>query len=128
MAWVALSPEETRALLASTRRIRRAAYCGVLGPIVFIVFLVILNRLTNGAMHVFVNGDPWTHYFWDAVFGAFMFGCFLLLVSLARRCPRCGEGLFVSKSYRRSTGNMSPKSGGVNVFARQCMNCALPLA
>ena len=128
MSWVALSPEETRRSLASTRRMRRAAYCCVLGPIAFIVLLVVLNRLTGGAMHVFVNGDPWTHYFWNVVFGAFMLGWFLLLVSLMRRCPRCGEGLFVSKNYRRSSGNMSARSGGVNVFARKCMNCALPLA
>jgi hypothetical protein len=127
MGWVAASPEEIRRTVAVMRRIRTAAYLGVLGPIAFVVLLVILNRLTDGAMHVFVNGDPWTHYFWDALFGLFMLGCFLLLVTVSRRCPRCGDGFFVSKSYRRSTANMSTRSGGVNVFAGRCVNCDLPL-
>ena len=113
--------------MAVTRRIRRVAYCGVLGPVAFVVLLVVLNRVTEGATHVFVSGDPWTHYFWDALFGLFMIGCFLLLVTVTRRCPRCGDGFFVSKGYRRSTANTSTRSGGVNVFAGHCVNCDLPL-
>lgn len=121
------STEEIQKQLASIRWLRRVALVCLLAPVVFTLVLIALNRLTNGGMHFFVSGAPWTHTFWSAVFGAFVTGVFLLLLTVGRRCPGCGNGFFVSKFYRHGKRNTT-RQGRVNVFARQCINCKLPLS
>lgn len=122
----ATNPEAIQAQLAAIRRSRRIAYSCLLGPILLIVAMVALNNVTNGGMHVFVSGATWTRVFWFTLFGILAAGGLLLLGSLQRRCPRCGEGFFVTKHYRRT--HKTDRPGGVNVFARRCVNCKLPLA
>jgi len=54
-------------------------------------------------------------------------GLTLLLLGLSlRRCPRCGDGFFVPKGYRRTSTNTA--GGRVNVFAPRCVNCGLSSA
>ena len=67
----------------------------------------------------------WTHRFWLSLFGLMAVGLVLLLALPLRRCPRCGNGLFVKKTYRRPTTKLT--GGGVNVFACRCVNCGLSL-
>jgi hypothetical protein len=47
-------------------------------------------------------------------------------LNVARRCPRCQNGFFVSKGCARH-GPSTQSRGSVNVFARRCLNCQLPL-
>ena len=110
--------------LAATRRLRRIAYGCIGTPIVVTALIVIVNRLTGGGLAFFA--DPraaWTHRFWFSLFGLMGAGVVLLLALLGRRCPSCGDGFFVTTGYRRSTTGGG--RGGVNVFARRCMNCGL---
>ena len=78
-------------------------------------------------MHVFVGGARWTHVLWNALVYVLALGVLLSLLTVARRCPRCGDGFFVTKGYRRATPSGSG-TGGVNVFAGRCLNCTQPLA
>ena len=113
--------------LAATRRFRRIAYACVAAPIVVTALIVIVNRLTDGGLAFFANpAAGWTHRFWFALFGLIAVGLVLLLSLPARRCPKCGNSLFVTKDYRRSTTGGG--RGGVNVFARHCMNCGLSIS
>ena len=122
----AASTEEFRKQLAVTRWLRRVACLLALAPVVLTIGLVALNRLTNGGMHFLVSGAPWTHTFWTALLCAFAAGGFLLLLTVGRRCPRCGNGFFVNKTFRASTTRNT--RGSVNVFAQRCINCRLPLS
>lgn len=126
MADIPALTEDTRRQLAFTRWLRRAAFFCLLAPVLVTLVLIGLNRLTGGAMHIFVSGARWTQVFWDALFDALVLGIVLSPLTVARRCPRCGEGFFVTRGYRRTaTGT---RTGGVNVFAGRCINCQLPLA
>jgi len=118
--------EDAERVLAVTRTLRRAAFAGLLAlPVVF-VLLAVLNKLTSGGMAFFVSGAPWTHVFWSALFFLMVAGVVLTMATLARPCPRCGNAFFASKNYARS-GRSSQSRGTVNVFARRCINCKLPL-
>jgi hypothetical protein len=120
------TPSNVSGSLAATRRIRRLAYGCVVAPVAVTALLVIANRLTDGGLAFFVNpGAAWTRWFWFSLFGLIAAGLVVLLALPARRCPRCGNGLFVSKDYRRTT--TSGARGRVNVFARYCVNCGLPI-
>ena len=126
MAFTPPPPDEVQRRLAAIRRFRRIAYLCVLTPVMFVIAVVVLNRLTNGGLHVLVASAPWTHVLWFTVLGVFFAGCLLLVACLGRRCPRCGESFFASKHYKHGKRHLSRK-GGINVFAGRCMNCKLPL-
>ena len=82
--------------------------------------------LTDGGLAFFNNpAAAWTHRFWFSLFGLMAAGLGLLLFLPFRRCPGCGKSLFVTKDYRRSTTGEG--RGGVNVFARRCVNCGLSM-
>ena len=90
------------------------------------MLIVIVNRLTGGDLAFFNDpGAAWTHRFWVSLLGLMAVGLVLLLALPLRRCPRCGNGLFVKKTYRRPTTKLT--GGGVNVFACHCVNCGLSL-
>ncbi len=74
-----------------------------------------------------VSGESWTHVFWVVVMGILVLGCGLLLFTVGRPCPRCGNGFFVNK-FRRHAAQHSNNRGGINLFARRCLNCGLALA
>jgi hypothetical protein len=113
--------------LASTRRLRRIAYGCIAAPIAITALIVIGNRLTGGGLAFFNNpAAAWTHRFWFSLFGLMGVGLVLLLTLPIRRCPGCGNSLFVTKDYRRSTTGGG--RGRVNVFARRCMNCGLSIS
>jgi hypothetical protein len=114
-------------LYALVSRVRRLAYACVAAPVVVTAFIVVVNRLTDGGPAFFNNpGAAWTHRFWFSLFGLMVVGLGLLLILPLRRCPHCGNGLFVSKMYRRPSATKLT-GGGVNVFARRCVNCGLAL-
>jgi len=118
--------EDAERELAVTRILRRAAFAGLLAlPVVF-VLLVVLNKLTSGGMAFFVSGAQWTKVFWGTLFLLMMAGVVLTMATLSRRCPRCGNAFFASRNYARA-GRSSQSRGTVNVFARRCINCKLPL-
>ncbi len=126
MAFTPLPPDEIQRRLAAIRSFRLIAYLAVITPVVFVIVTVVLNRLTNGGLHFLVAGAPWTRTLWFSVLGVFFTGGLLLVACLGRRCPRCGEGFFVSKFYKHATTTMA-RRGGVNVFSGHCMNCKLPI-
>ena len=111
--------------LAITRGLRRAAFASLLGLPVVVLVLVVLNKLTGGGMAFFASGASWTRTFWSTLFYLMVAGVVLSMLTVSRRCPRCQNGFFVTKGYRRSTSG--PSRGSVNVFARRCQNCELPL-
>ena len=120
------TPSNVSGSLTATRRIRRLAYGCLAAPVAVTALIVIVNRLTDGGLAFFNNpGAAWTHRFWFSLFGLMVAGLVLLLTLPLRRCPRCGNGLFVSKNYRRT--RTSAAGGGVNVFARHCVNCGLSI-
>ena len=111
--------------LAVTRALRRAAFACLLAlPVVFVV-LVALNRLMPGSMAIFVSGATWTFVFWSTLFFLMVGGVVLMMLTLARACPRCRTGFFFLKGSPR--GGPRQSRGAVNVFARRCINCKLPL-
>jgi len=121
-------PSNVSGSLAATRRVRRLAYGCLAAPVAVTALIVIANRLTDGGLAFFSNPSArWTHWFWFSLFGLMAAGLVLLLTLAARRCPRCGNGLFVSKSYQR-TATSGAGRGGVNIFARHCMNCGLSIS
>jgi hypothetical protein len=112
--------------LAGTRNLRRAAFASLLALPVTMIVLRALNKLTGAAFAFFVSGAPWTHVFWSALFCLMLVGVLLALLTVARQCPRCQNGFFVSKGYVRH-GSSTQSRGTVNVLARRCQNCELPL-
>jgi hypothetical protein len=87
----------------------------------------VVNRLTDGGLHVLVSGETWTRVFWIAVMGMLAFGGVLLLFTVGRPCPRCGNGFFVNKFHRHAARHANNR-GSINLFARRCLNCGLALA
>lgn len=121
-------PPDVSGSLATTRWLRRIAYGCIVAPAVVTALLVIANRLTDGGLAFFADPSAaWTHRFWFSLFGLMGVGLVLLLALLARQCPRCGNAFFVSKNYRRTTTDTAGR-GGVNVFARRCVNCGLSIS
>jgi hypothetical protein len=53
-----------------------------------------------------------------------MVGVLLAILTVARACPRCQNGFFVSKGYVRG-GPSTGSRGTVNIFARRCVTCKL---
>src|SRR5262245_8769000 len=123
--------EEARRVLRNTRRLRMTAYACVATPIVITAAIVAINRLTSGGLRFFVNGEPWTRMFWNTLFYLLMAGVVLLLATVTRVCPRCGNGFFSRKGYNpRAVGASLGHTGArmnVNVFASRCINCGLEL-
>jgi hypothetical protein len=112
--------------LAVTRGLRRAAFASLLALPVVAIVLGVLNRLSGGSMAFFVSGAPWTNVLWSTLFYLMMAGVALVILTVARRCPRCQNGFFVSKGYGRDRASAQSR-GSVNVFASRCLNCQLPL-
>ena len=110
-----------------TRRFRRTSAVSLSAPPLVTIAIVAINRLTNGGLAFFGNGAPWTHWFWGALTALFFAGAILALATVGRRCPRCGNGLFAKATFRQTRRSASSR-GGVNVLARQCVNCGLSLA
>jgi hypothetical protein len=123
--------EEDRRVLRNTRRLRTMAYACVALPVVVTVGIVALNRLTSGGLRFFVNGEPWTHTFWNGLFYSLLAGVVLLLATVSRVCPRCGNGFFSRTGYnpRVHSGSLGETGArfNVNVFASRCINCGLGL-
>ncbi len=110
------------------RRLRRVAFYGLLAPVVITAALVGLNKVTDGAMAIFVNGDPWTHYFWNTLFGAMIVGIVALFLAKAVVCPNCGNGFHVMAGFDpRGPEEDNPSGSRINVFSRRCVNCRHPL-
>ena len=110
---------------------RRAAFCCLAFPPLTTAAIVLGNRLTDGGLHFFVGGAPWTFRFWSGLFYMLVAGVFLSLLTLARVCPRCGNGFHSLKGYnprhaRRSLGRTGHRFN-VTVFTSRCLNCALRL-
>lgn len=120
------SPTEIARSLAVTRRLRWTAFISLFGPPIVTIVIVAGNKLSNGGLAFFANGAPWTHRFWSGLFYVLVVGVILSLATVGRRCPRCGDGFFVSRDYRRQRNARSSR-GGVNVFARRCVNCGLSI-
>jgi hypothetical protein len=125
MAKPPVSPELVEKQLGVTRAFRRAALFCLLAPIVFTVNIVVLNKLTSGGLAFFVSGAPWTHRFWSSLFGLMVLGVLLSFLTVGRRCPRCGNPLFMTRTYSTTTTVGRPSR--VNVFAQRCVNCHAPL-
>ena len=124
------SPEVTTRVLRNTRRLRAAAFFCLGAPIVITAAIVALNRLTSGGLTFFVNGAPWTHQFWSGLMYLMVAGVILSMAALSRVCPRCGNGMFSRKGYKRGRSQMIGETGArfnVNIFGRQCINCGLAL-
>ena len=127
MAFTPLPPDELQRRLAAIRSFRLIAYLAVLMPVVFVIVAVVLNRLTNGGLHVLVAGAPWTHTLWFSVLGVFFTGCLLLVgvprspVSTLRR-----RLLRLEVLQARDQDHMGEEVGS-NVFSGHCMNCKLPI-
>ena len=123
--------EETRRVLRNTRRLRMTACACVATPVLVTAAIVAINRVTSGGLRFLVNGEPWTRTFWSALFYSLMAGVVLLLATVGRVCPRCGNGFFSRKGYKaRASGGTLGHTGAqvnVNVFASRCINCGLGL-
>ncbi|MFN8579359.1 MAG: hypothetical protein U0163_00060, partial [Gemmatimonadaceae bacterium] len=78
---VPFAPPKFAKQMRLIRRLRRVAFYGLLAPVVITAALVGLNKVTDGAMAIFVNGDPWTHYFWNTLFGAMIVGIVALFLA-----------------------------------------------
>jgi hypothetical protein len=78
--------------LRAVRWLRRATWFCLAFPVVLTGLIVLGNWLTSGGLRFFVSGAPWTHRFWSGLFYtlALALGVFLVMLTLARRCPRCG--------------------------------------
>lgn len=74
-----------------------------------------------------VSGEAWTRVFWIGLMALMAFGGVLLLFTVGRPCPRCGNGFFVNK-FRRHAARHANNRGGINLFAKRCLNCGLALA
>lgn len=118
-------PLEGQRQLAVTRNLRRAGLACVLALPAVVLVIYALNRLTGGRVRLFASGEAWTEVFWSMLFALIGVGILLLFATMARRCPRCQNSFFSSKGYSSSASRQS--RGSVNVFARRCMNCRLPL-
>jgi len=115
-------------VLRVTRRLRWIGLVGTAFPVALVALLVLLNRLTSGGMRFLVNGDPWTHTFWSGLFYIWAGGLAFLLLTVARRCPRCGEGFFARAGYsprRLGTDHTPGARFNINVFSSHCVNCGL---
>jgi hypothetical protein len=124
------SPDVTRQMLRTTRRLRAAAFFGLGAPIVITAAIVAINKLTSGGLRFFVNGAPWTRTFWSGLFYLLLAGVVLSLLTVSRVCPRCGNGLFSRKGYRRGGRGTLGETGAqfnVNIFGRCCINCGLAI-
>ena len=118
--------DDGRRQLAVTRNLRRAAFASLLAFPLVVAVLAAINRVARGSTAVFVSGAAWTHVFWSGLFALMPLGVLLAMATLSRTCPRCRNGFFATKGYRRATIGRS--SGSVNIFASRCANCDLPLA
>lgn len=119
---------EALVVLRNTRRLRRVTLFCFGAPVVVTATLVLLNKLTNGGMHFFVNGDPWTHWFWSGLFYMLMAGAVCALLTLARICPRCRNGFHHRRGYDPKHPPAMDAAGArfnVNILSRRCVNCGL---
>lgn len=122
------SREEALVVLRNTRRLRRLGILGVLVPVGVTAFLVALHRLLGFDMSFFVNGAPWTHRFWSGLFYGLMAGFVFLLLTMTRRCPRCGGGFFSRTGWAAHRSDFDDTPGvRANVFASRCVNCGLAI-
>src|SRR6266545_4914055 len=123
--------DDARRVLRTTRILRTTAFTCVALPIVVTAAIVAINRLTSGGLRFFVNGDPWTHTFWNTLFYSLVAGVVLLLATMGRACPRCGNGFFSRKGYKpRAHSGPVGETGvrvNVNIFSSRCINCGLGL-
>jgi len=123
--------DDARRVLRTTRVLRTVAFACVALPVVVTAAIVAINRLTSGGLRFFANGEPWTHTFWNTLFYSLVAGVVLLLATLGRVCPRCGNGLFSRKGYKARGHNGPVGETGVhvnvNIFSNRCINCGLSL-
>ena len=111
--------------LRALRWLRRSTWFCLALPVVLTGLIVFINWLTGGGLRFFVRGAPWTHRFWSGLFYTLVLGVFLVMLTLARRCPRCREP-FHHRGERRSAARQA--SGAyfrTNVFTPRCLNCGL---
>ena len=118
--------------LRSMRRYRQFMFFALLAPVATTALIVLLNRLTGGALRFFVSGEPWTHSFWNTLFGLLLVGIAMAIIGMMRLCPRCGE------AFAQSTGTLPPHTTyigpvqmqtqlGRNAFTSRCLNCGVSL-
>jgi hypothetical protein len=123
--------EKIRKGLGPVRWLRWMAMFGLLFPVGLTVLIVIAHKLSGGGMSFMVSEAPWTHRFWDTLYYMFVAGVFFSLLNLARVCPRCRNGFFQRRGFRKTgSGSKLNRTGwrfNVNTFSRSCLNCGLRL-
>ena len=123
--------DDARRVLRTTRILRTIAFACVALPIVVTAGIVALNRLMSGGLRFFASGAPWTHTFWNTMFYSLVAGIVLLLATVGRVCPRCGNGFFTRKGYKATAPSGPIGQTGVhvnvNIFSSRCINCGLGL-
>ena len=111
--------------LRALRWLRRATWFCLAFPVVLTGLIVLANWLTGGGLRFFVSGAPWTHRFWSGLFYTLALGVFLVMLILARRCPRC-RGAFHHRGPRRGAARLEPGLHfQTSIFTRRCLNCGL---
>jgi hypothetical protein len=111
--------------LRALRWLRRATWFCLAFPVVLTGLIVLANWLTGGVLRFFVSGAPWTHRFWSGLLYTLVLGVFLVMLTLARRCPR-SRGPFHHRGERRRAAQQT--SGAyfqTNVFTPRCLSCGL---